>query len=128
MKYCILRFGSLYGSRATFNNGLYKLIYDLVHSSSITYVGKSDAQREYIHVSDAAAACIDLLDKKMTIKKLLLLGKISLKLRNNQIISEIFVKNKSKITINHQIIRDIIILRHILLKRILVKNIHYHFI
>ena len=93
MKYCILRFGSLYGSRATFNNGLYKLIYDLVHSSSITYVGKSDAQREYIHVSDAAAACIDLLDKKYDNQKITITGENKFKIEEIiKIISEILNK------------------------------------
>ena len=93
MKYCILRFGSLYGSRATFNNGLYKLIYDLVHSNNITYVGKSDAQREYIHVSDAAAACIDLLDKKYDNQKITITGENKFKIEEIiKIISEILNK------------------------------------
>ena len=93
MKYCILRFGSLYGSRATFNNGLYKLIYDLVHSNNITYVGKSDAQREYIHVSDAATACLDLLDKKYDNQKITVTGENKFRIEEIiKIISEILNK------------------------------------
>ena len=42
----------------------YKLIYDLVHSNKITYVGKSDAQREYIHVLDASRISVEILNKK----------------------------------------------------------------
>ena len=92
-KYCILRFGSLYGSRASFNNGLYKLIYDLVHSNKITYIGKSDAQREYIHVLDAANACVDLLDKKYDNQKITITGENKFKIEEIiKIIGEILNK------------------------------------
>jgi UDP-glucose 4-epimerase len=93
MKYCILRFGSLYGSRASLNNGLYRLINEVVNSNKITYVGKSDAQREYIHVLDAANACLDLLDKKYDNQKITVTGENKFKIEEIiKIISEILNK------------------------------------
>lgn len=63
MKYLILRFGTLYGTRAKENNSIYRLLKEALLTGKIEYKGTGKEVREYIHVRDAAQICTTLLDK-----------------------------------------------------------------
>lgn len=56
LDFTILRYGSLYGPRADKNNGMLNILKDAIKSKQISYQGDPEAQREYIHVYDAANA------------------------------------------------------------------------
>lgn len=61
LDYTILRFGSLYGPRSDETNPIYRFIKQALIDKKIIYGGKPDTMREYIHVEDAAQACIEIL-------------------------------------------------------------------
>tara|TARA_B110000971_G_C20036644_1_gene514668 strand:- start:2169 stop:3056 length:888 start_codon:yes stop_codon:yes gene_type:complete len=75
MKFTILRFGSLYGPRSNYQNGLYKIVYDYLKNKNISYFGSKKTIREYIHVKDAATSCVDILSKEFTNKVVVISGK-----------------------------------------------------
>ena len=58
----IVRYGSLYGPRADARNGLHRFVSEALRDGHVTYYGTADAQREYVHVEDAARATAGLLD------------------------------------------------------------------
>ena len=61
LKYTIIRYGSLYGERASHNNYIYNLLYDSLTSGELKYKGDGEDLREYIHASDAAKLSVDIL-------------------------------------------------------------------
>ena len=75
LKFTILRFGSLYGPRSNYQNGLYKIVYDYLKNKKISYFGSENTIREYIHINDAAKSCVDILEKKFINKVIVITGK-----------------------------------------------------
>ena len=74
LEYTIIRYGSLYGPRADHRNGIYRLLKQAIEKGRIAYRGDSEDTREYIHVRDAAALSVDILDDKYKNKHLILTG------------------------------------------------------
>ena len=70
-----MRFGSLYGPRSNYRNGLYKIVYDYLKTKKISYFGSNKTMREYIHIKDAARSCVDILDKKFVNKVVVITGR-----------------------------------------------------
>jgi len=64
LNYTILRFGSLYGPRSNYSNGLYKIIYDFFRFNKLSYFGTKKTLRKYIYIKDAAQVCVDILKNK----------------------------------------------------------------
>lgn len=64
LDYTILRFGSLYGPRSDNSNGIFNLLSQALNKNKIEYYGTGEEIREYIHVLEAAAMCVDILDKE----------------------------------------------------------------
>ncbi|MCF6331153.1 MAG: NAD(P)-dependent oxidoreductase [Sulfurimonas sp.] len=62
LKYTVIRYGSLYGERASHNNYIYNLLYDAIHSGELHYKGDGEDLREYIHAADAAKLSVDILE------------------------------------------------------------------
>ena len=103
LKYCILRYGSLYGPRSNTYNGIYNLLNKIIKNKKINYVGKSDAKREYIHVLDAAKASIDLVARKYDNQSITITGETSYTVNEIiEIISEIIGK-KIKIKFSNRL-------------------------
>lgn len=61
LPYTILRFGSLYGPRATDSNAVYRMLRQALSDGSIDYSGTGKEIREYIHVHDAASSSVEAL-------------------------------------------------------------------
>jgi len=74
LNYTILRFGSLYGPRSDAKNGLYRIVKEALQTGRILYAGSSDAIREYIHVDDAASACVKIIDEEYINQSIVLTG------------------------------------------------------
>jgi len=81
LKYTILRFGSLYGSRSYGSSGLSSIISSGIKNRKLIYGGSSSAERKYIHVKDAVKACIKVIQKKYENKYLTIAGKHSIKIK-----------------------------------------------
>jgi UDP-glucose 4-epimerase len=89
LEYTILRFGSLYGQRSDKNNGVKIILKDAIFNNEIQYTGSKKTVRRYIHVLDAARACIDSLNPKYKNKYLTITGKKEIKIT-------VFLKNLAK--------------------------------
>ena len=74
LDYTILRYGSLYGTRADETNGLYRVVKSALDHGTVSYEGDVDAMREYIHVEDAARASIDVLNAEFVNESVVLTG------------------------------------------------------
>lgn len=63
LPFTILRFGSLYGPRADPDNAVRRIITQALQEGRIDFWGNGTEVREYIHVLDAAAMSVDILDQ-----------------------------------------------------------------
>jgi len=79
LDYTILRFGSLYGPRSDSKNGLWQIVNNAISNKIIKYEGDKESMREYIHVEDAARACLEVISDKFVNKKIVLTGQDSMK-------------------------------------------------
>ena len=82
LKYTILRFGSLYGSRSDASNGLNIIINSGLKKQKLIYEGSINAARKYIHVEDAVNICAKVVNKKYKNKYLTITGKRLVKIKN----------------------------------------------
>ena len=74
LNYTILRYGSLYGPRSDYSNGLFKIVKDALENGVIEYQGSEDTLREYIHVEDAAKSSVHALSDEFLNTSLVLTG------------------------------------------------------
>ncbi|MBU0568820.1 NAD(P)-dependent oxidoreductase [bacterium] len=82
LPYTVLRFGSLYGERADERNSIYKLIKNALLTGKIVYHGTGDEQREYIHVKDAAALSVKILEPEFKNQHVILTGNLAMEYRD----------------------------------------------
>lgn len=80
--YTILRYGSLYGPRSDENNGIRKMLEQALKNGKVKYSGSGEETREYIHVKDAAALSVQILQDEYTDKHIVLTGHDSYKIRD----------------------------------------------
>lgn len=62
LDFTILRFGTLYGTRANENNSIYRYLQQALENGRIVCDGSGFELREYINVKDAARLSVDILD------------------------------------------------------------------
>lgn len=62
LKYTVIRYGSLYGERASHNNYIYNLLSDAIKNGVLHYAGDGEDIREYIHAADAAKLSVDIIE------------------------------------------------------------------
>jgi UDP-glucose 4-epimerase len=62
LKYTVVRYGSLYGERASHNNYIYNLLDRAIKTGELHYKGDGEDLREYIHAADAAKLSVDILE------------------------------------------------------------------
>jgi len=74
LDYTILRYGSLYGTRSTSNNGLFQIVQAAINEGKLRYEGSPEALREYIHVEDAARASVNALGSEFRNQSVVLTG------------------------------------------------------
>lgn len=74
LDYTILRYGSLYGTRADETNGLFQIVRNALKTGVVRYEGSPDALREYIHVEDAARASVVALGEDFRNQSVVLTG------------------------------------------------------
>ena len=58
LPYTILRFGTVYGPGSSNNNGLKKIVYKAIKEKKLEYSGSKNAERRFLHVSDAVNAVL----------------------------------------------------------------------
>ena len=99
LDYTILRFGTLYGTRANESNSIFRYLKEALLTGKIRFKGTGKEVREYIHVLDAAQICVKILDDQYKGQTLILTGHNRMKFVDVlDMINEI-LNNKIKITI-----------------------------
>jgi len=81
LDFTILRFGSLYGRRANEFNWIHEIIKQALTEGKMQRKGDGEELRDYIHVKDAAQACMDLLDDKYKNQYLIISGAQTIKVK-----------------------------------------------
>lgn len=80
--FSILRFGSLYGSRANDFNFIYQILKQAFLDGKIEREGDGDEIREYINVLDAARVCVEIMeDDEFHNEYVMLTGQQSMKIK-----------------------------------------------
>jgi len=74
LDYSTVRYGSLYGRRADARNGIYRFLKQALVEKRIKFSGSPDAQREYIHVQDAARLSVEVLKPEFRNRHIILTG------------------------------------------------------
>jgi len=80
LDYSIIRFGSVFGPKASKRNGLSKIINKAIKNKKIYYSGTKNAVRSFLYVKDAARMSAEILKKKYNGKNLLLTGSSQIKI------------------------------------------------
>ncbi len=98
LNYTILRYGSLYGARTDESNGMFKIINFALQNNKLLYKGSKLARRNYIHIEDASALSVKILNKNFYNKVIILKGNKSRRVSNLlKQLSKILKIDKTKI-------------------------------
>ena len=74
LKYNILRFGTLYGTRSDHHNSVYRFLKSALEDKKISIKSDGREVREYIHVVDAAKICLKIVEDEIVNETLILTG------------------------------------------------------
>jgi UDP-glucose 4-epimerase len=74
LRYTILRYGTLYGRRATIDNSVHRYLTQALHERRIEATGTGEELREYIHVEDAARLSVQILADEFAGEQVVLTG------------------------------------------------------
>lgn len=97
LPYTILRYGSLYGTRADDKNYIYQIIKQALTHGKITREGNGEEIREYIHVQDAARGSVDVLADEFANQCVLITGEQRLKIKDLLVMVREMLDKKIKI-------------------------------
>lgn len=90
LPFTVLRYGTLYGRRAGPTNRIYAMITAALQKGAIEYPGSGEAQRDFIHVRDAARLTVRTLSERYENQYLMITGQERMRVRDiAQIIREI---------------------------------------
>jgi UDP-glucose 4-epimerase len=74
LEYTILRYGTLYGRRASDDNSVHRYLRQALEERRIHATGTGDELREYIHVEDAARLSVQILAPEFADEQVVLTG------------------------------------------------------
>jgi UDP-glucose 4-epimerase len=74
LDYTILRYGTLYGTRADLRNSIYRYLVEAMIEGKINYPGDGSEIREYINVLDAAQASAEILKDEFKNQQVIFTG------------------------------------------------------
>lgn len=82
LPFTILRYGSLYGPRATESNFIYSILKQALVDGRIVREGDGEEVREYIHVWDAAQSSVDVLAPEFENASIIITGQQQVRVRD----------------------------------------------
>jgi len=82
LPFTILRYGSLYGPRATDTNFIRKIVKQALLDKRIVREGDGEEIREYIHVYDAAKGSVDILSEDFVNQYVIITGNQQMKVKD----------------------------------------------
>lgn len=97
LNYVILRYGSVYGIQSSKENGIYRILKNVILKKKIIYNGHKDTERSYIHASDVAKMTVEIMQSKNKNCVFILKGKSKMKIKN------LLIKIKNILNIDYKI-------------------------
>ena len=97
LDYTILRYGTLYGTRADRRNSVNRFISQAMIEGKISYYGNGDEIREYINVIDAAKASVEILSDEFKNEHVIFTGHYPIKVRDLFVMIKEILKKDIKI-------------------------------
>lgn len=97
LPYTVLRYGSLYGPRATEVNYIYKILKQALTEGKISSFGEEEDLREYIHVEDAARCSVEILSKEFENQYVIISGAQPMRRKDMLMMINEILGNKIKI-------------------------------
>jgi UDP-glucose 4-epimerase len=82
LPFTILRYGSLYGPRATASNWIHSVLTQALTEGRIVRSGDGEEIREYIHVWDAAQSSVDILSPEFENASVIITGQQQVRVRD----------------------------------------------
>lgn len=82
LDYTILRYGSLYGPRASDHNWFHRTLKQALTEKKMTREGDGEEIREYIHVYDAARLSCEILKDEFKNRSLIITGNTQIKIKD----------------------------------------------
>ena len=82
LDYTILRYGTVYGTRADMRNSICRYITHAMTQGKISYFGDGNEIREYINVLDAAKASVEILDDEFRNEHVIFTGHYPMKVND----------------------------------------------
>lgn len=99
LKYTVIRYGSLYGERASHNNYIYNLLEKALMTGELNFHGDGQDLREYIHAADASKLSVDILEDTQYENEHIILTGIE-KLKRIELLTMINEIMRNKLVIN----------------------------
>ena len=97
LEYTILRYGSLYGPRASEENWIHKKIKEAILEGKLTRQGNGEEVREYIHVYDAARLSVDILSEEYKNQHIVITGNQPVKIKDSFTMIKEMLNNQVKV-------------------------------
>jgi UDP-glucose 4-epimerase len=82
LPFTVLRYGSLYGPRATESNWIHSVLKQALTEGRIVRYGDGEEVREYIHVWDAAQSSVDILAPEFENANIIITGQQAVRVRD----------------------------------------------
>ena len=95
--FTVLRYGSLYGSRAGAYNYIRKIITQAINEGRVVSFGGGNDLREYIHVEDAARYSAEILSKEFENQYVIFTGQQAMRRKDLLLMIKEIMGNKIKI-------------------------------
>lgn len=102
LDYTILRYGSLYGTRANSFNFINSAIIQALSEGKIIRKGDGQETRDYINVKDAAKLTVEILDQRYKNQHVMITGSQSLKVVNMLEMIKEMMGNKVELIFNNE--------------------------
>jgi len=106
LNYTILRYGSLYGPRATHFNSINKFIVQAIKNKKIIREGNGEELREYIHVVDAAKASVEILTDGFVNGNIMITGTKSMRIKDLLSMVQEILSNKIEIEYTNNVLEE----------------------
>lgn len=102
LEFTIIRYGSVYGERAYYNNYIYNLVKNAMLTGTINHNGDGEEVREYIHAADVAKLALQVIESDEFVNEHLILTGVERMHRKElfDMINEI-LGNKLEINLNN---------------------------
>ena len=102
LDFTILRYGSLYGPRASEKNSMHNFILQALNNGKIVRQGDGNELRDYIHVYDASQLSVKILSEEFRNQHVILSGQQKIKIKDLLLMIKEMLNNKVELEFREQ--------------------------